>query len=301
MASGLRVTTRTLRNWKKNCNSEPKKPGPIKTWATFDELSEITREWDAQGCPGSRPVISALPEMRVRLIQVVVAALKFKKRKRSERRILQSRESIVVHEVGTMTAMDAAALKKGEDFIVCRERKSLITNTTDCNGAQDSDDTIGVLDGLKEDGRLPLVVCTDNGSPFVSEKVKTYLSQNKVIHLKSLPYTPQQNASAENGVKEVKELARDGKTRKEACTILNYKRRRMKLNYKTANQVEQENPVLVTGEYRALFFETTSAAIKTAVLGIECALELRKAERKAIFDTLESFSLITINRGLRHA
>jgi transposase InsO family protein len=235
------------------------------------------------------------------MIREVIAALKLKKRKRFERRKQQSRESIVVHDVGTMTAMDAAALKKGEDFIVYRDRKSLSVKTTECHGHQNSDDTIGVLTSLKDEGCLPLVLCTDNGSPFVSEKVETYLRGNKVVHLKSLPHVPQHNGSAESAVKDVKLLTKDGIPRELACVILNEKRRRMKLNYKTSNQVEQENLKLVTIEERALFFEATSMAIKTAVLGIECAHEKRKAERKAIFDTLESFSLITINRGLRHA
>jgi hypothetical protein len=207
--------------------------------------------------------------------------------------------SVVVHNPGTVAAMDAAAIKKGEDFIVTKDRASLKIATTECGGHVNSKDTINALNSLKNEGRLPYVVCTDNGSPFVSEIVETYLRENKVVHLKSMPYVPQHNASAESGVNDIKQLADHGIAT--ACIIMNDRRKRGKLNYKTSNEVEEQNLKLCTKEDRAVFFEATCTAVNSAVLGIDCAHEKRKAERKAIFETMERFSLITINRGLRHA
>jgi transposase InsO family protein len=267
----------------------------------LSEILKIAREWNKQGCPGSRPVIYALPHLRVRLIREVIAALKRKKRKRSSRIQVELRVSLVVHDHGTVTAMDAAAMKKGEDFIVTKDRGSLRINTSRCKGSIKSEDAIAVLTNLKSQNKLPLVLCSDNGSPFVSKKVKVYLSENKVIHLKSMPHVPQHNGAAESAVKDVKLLARNGVDLDRACEILNTKRLRKKLNYKTSEEVEQQNFKHSTQETRAEFFEAACEAINVAVLGIECAHEKRKAERKAIFETMERFSLITINRGLRHA
>jgi transposase InsO family protein len=297
----LKVSTRTLRSWKKNHNQEPKIRGRKRTRVTFKELFKITREWKRQGYPGSRPIIYALPDLRVRLVQEVIAALKTKKKKRFCKIRETLRVSVVVHNPGTVTAMDAAAIKKGEDFIVTKDRGSLKITTSECGGHVNSDNTINALNSLKTEGRLPYVVCTDNGSPFVSEIVETFLVANKVVHLKSMPYVPEHNGSAESAVNDVKLLANDGITLDKACTILNDNRKRRKLNYKTSKEFELEKLELCTEKDRAVFFEATCTAINSAVLGIDCAHEKRKAERKAIFETMERFSLITINRGLRHA
>ena len=300
-ANLLQVTTRTLRSWKKNHNKEFKKRGPCKTRATLRELLKISREWQRQGCPGSRPIIYALPEIPVRRIREVVAALKLKKKRRFDKLKEKLRVSLIVHNPGTVTAIDAAAINKGEDFIVTKDRGSLKITTTECGGPVKSDNTIGVLSELKSQGRLPYVVCSDNGSPFVSEKVAAFLTENKVVHLKSMPYVPEHNGSAESAVNDVKLLANDGNSLETACIILNHRRKRKKLNYQTSNEFEQQNYKLCTEQERGEFFKATCTAINSAVLGIDCAHEKRKAERKAIFETMERFSLITINRGLRHA
>jgi transposase InsO family protein len=237
----------------------------------------------------------------VRLVQKIVAALKTKKKKRFSKIREALRVSVVVHSPGTVTAMDAAAIKKGEDFIVTKDRGSLKIATTECGGHVKSDDAINALNNLKTQGRLPYVVCTDNGSPFVSEIVEVYLAENKVVHLKSMPYVPQHNASAESGVNDIKQLAKCGMTFETACIIMNDRRKRGKLDYKTSIEFELENFKPCTKEDRTVFFEATCTAVNSAVLGIDCAHEKRKAERKAIFETMERFSLITINRGLRHA
>src|SRR5579871_6475726 len=78
MSQSLSVTTRTLRSWKKLASEgkRPSKRGRKKSVSTLGELLAITREWERQGRPGSRPIIAALPGIRVRLIRDVVAGLK---------------------------------------------------------------------------------------------------------------------------------------------------------------------------------------------------------------------------------
>ena len=267
----------------------------------MQELLAITREWKKQGYPGSRPVCHGLPGLRVRLIRLVVAELKVRRKKDFEKIRKNIRVRVVVHDPGTVSVMDGATIKKGEDIIVYRDRGSLSTKNEQCAGAVKASDTLRVLDKLKEQERLPLVLCTDNGSPFCAEKVADFLIENQVVHLKSLPRVPEHNGSAENAVNEIKKLVREGIEPEAACSILNQHRLRMTLNYKTSDEVDQERLKLCSQEERARFFEATRAAITAALVGTQSALEKRKAERQAIYQTMESFSLITINRGHRPA
>jgi transposase InsO family protein len=224
----------------------------------------------------------------------VIAELKLKKRRRFERKRAHNRTSVIVNQPGTVCAMDGATLKKGEDFVVYRDRGSLSVNAESCSGPLKSADTINVLTILKAKKRLPLVVCTDNGSPLCSKDVETFLSDNKVVHLKSLPHVPQHNGSAEQAVNDFKKLVKDGNAPIRACDILNKNRLREALDWMTPEQAEKSNLKLYTDEERAMFYEAVSNAKEAAVLGILSAKEKRKAERKAILQTMEEFSLIKI-------
>lgn len=260
---------------------------------TLGLLLVIAREWKTQGSPGSRPVIAALPGIPVNLIRRVVAGLKLNKRRRYEWRRAQVRTSVIVNHPGSVCSMDGATVEKGDDFIVYRDRGSLSVNADQCGGHAKSENTIKVLITLKESGRLPLVLCTDNGSPLCSDAVESFLADNQVVHLTSLPHVPQHNGSAEQAVYDFKRLVADGYTKDEACHILNNNRRRQKLNWQTPAQVEQQSLKLYTKDERTKFYNAASAAKETALLGIITAKEKRKAEREAIFQTMESFSLIT--------
>lgn len=300
-ANLLGVSSRTLRSWKKDHRKAYNKRGRKKLEVTLLEVFAITREWLRQGRPGSRPVIYALPQLRIKVVRSVIAELKHRYKKRYEKIKVQERKTMHVHKPGFVTAMDGATITKGEDVIVYRDRGSISTNIEECENHLRANDTLRVLTKLKDNNRLPLVLCTDNGSPLCAEVVKDFLNENHVIHLRSLPRVPQQNGSAENAVQDFKKLVKSGSSNEAACLILNKHRKRQKLGYKTSDEIEQENLVLCKKEDRALFFEATRTAIEIAVLGIDSAHEKRKAERNAIFETMERFSLITITRGQRHA
>jgi transposase InsO family protein len=241
---------------------------------------------------------------RVRLIRDVVAELKRRRRRRREAHILANRTSVKVHKPGALVVLDAAKVpgQKGGECIVYKDRGSLIVDAkASANKATRASDTLAVLSNLKDQGRLPLVAATDNGSPFVADPVEDFLHQNKVVHLKSLPRVPQQNGSAENAVGDVKGLVKDGATLGDACQILNHCRKRESLDWKTATEFDQEHFEPCTMEVRNEFYNAAKAAIEVAQLGTKNAYEKRKAEREAIFQTMESFSLITRIRGHRHA
>ena len=300
MAKILEVTTRTLRSWEKNCNSPLAKRGRKKAEVTLGELLTIAREWAVQSYPGSRPVINALPTLRKKLIRAVIAGLKKKRTKRYARIRTDCRTSVKVHQAGVVLTMDGATVEQG-DLVVYRDRGSLSVRSEKCEGSVTSNDTLKLLIKLKESGHLPLVAMSDNGSPFCAGPVKTFYKENQVIHLTSLPRVPQHNGSCENGVGDLKRSIAYGLMPEEACRRLNQHRRRESLNWQTPCQFEQTNFRACTNEERSKFYEATCTAINSAVLGIVSAKEKRKAEREAIFQSMESFGLITRTRGLRHA
>jgi hypothetical protein len=200
--------------------------------------------------------------------------------------------------------MDAGKVPRNEggEFIVYRDRKSLRTEATESKGpATCASDTLIVLNDLKKRGRLPLVAGTDNGSPFTADVVVDFLRENKIVHLRSLPHVPQHNGSAENAVGDIKSEVRDGATFEKACVTVNEYRVRQSLNWQTSNEVDQESFEPCTDEERTQFYDAANKAINLAVLGTKSAKEKRKAEREAIFKTMESFSLITRIRGYRRA
>jgi transposase InsO family protein len=289
-----------VRSWKSS-KAPPKKRGRKKIRATPSQKLAVKNEWEKQGCPGSLPIIKTLPFISVRLIREIIAELKKEKRQRYQEIKLKNRTTVTVHNAGVMLVMDGATVKsEGGDFIVHRDRGSKSVNAQKCGTkACSSQDTLAVLNELKQNEKLPLVLGTDNGSPFCANTVETFLELHEVIHLKSLPHVPQQNGSAENAVGDFKLQIKDGKTYEEACATLNMNRPRQTLGWLTSAQAEQINFLSVTPDLRSKFYKAARTAIDAAMLGTETAYEKRKAEREAIFNTLENFSFITRTRGHR--
>jgi len=291
------VTDRTIRNWKSQSRRAEKKSGPVAEKITFRERMIIAREWRHQGYPGARPVINALRGMRVRVVRSVISKLKYRRKQRREKALREARVRVKIKRSGTVATMDGATVQKGEDYIVYRDRGSLSVQSSFCDGPLQSANTIALLEELKVQGRLPLVICSDNGSPFCANAVEDFLESNQVVHLKSLPYVPEHNGSCENAVKEMKALIAEDYSPKEACEILNERRRRQQLNYQTSVEFDYENYQWNTSQERTKFFESAKQAIKEAKLGTESEHKRRKAEREAIFKTMERFDLITRTRG----
>lgn len=296
VAQALDVSDRTLRSWQLGLEEEKVK-GRRPNAKKWSELILIGREWRRQGFTGSRPIIQALPGIRVRLIREVVAQLKKKRKNRANWKLRKVRIRIDVKEAGTVAAMDGATVRRGEDLIVVRDRGSLSIKINECGSSLSSKNTLEMLQEMKQKDEIPLVLCTDNGSPFCANTVKAFLEKHQVIHLRSLPHVPQHNGSAESAVKEVKELAKSGLKLLDIIKILNQRRKRRQLNWKTADEFYSENYIAYNRETREQFYAATKLAIKEAMLGTKNGYERRKAEREAILTTMERFKLITITRG----
>ena len=298
VAQALKRTPRTLRLWKAKAQKKiKKKSGRPRQKVNPKEKLIIEKEWERQGYPGSRPVIQALPKVRVRVVREVIKDLKSKRKKRRDKTIKAVRKSIRVKEAGTVLAMDGTTKKRGDDYLIYRDRGSLSVNAEKCGGPLRTHNILRVLTKLKSEKKLPLVYCTDNGAPLCSKAIESFLEKNYIIHLKNLPHTPQHNGSCENAVREFKELFSEILDLKVVTQTLNTNRMRASLNWQTSCEFEKSNTKTFTPKERMKFYANTKANIKNALIGINNAKEKRLREREEILKTMENFSLITITRG----
>ena len=298
VAEALALTPRTLRQWKNEARKQIKKKlGRPKQETNLKDKIKIAKEWKRQGYPGSRPVIHALPQIRVRVVREIIAALKQRRKKRREKIRKEVRTSIKVKCAGVVLAMDGATKSHGEDYVVSRDRGSKSVNVEKCESSLNTNDVLNILTKLKDKNKLPLVFCTDNGSPLCSQRVNDFLEKNYIIHLKNLPHTPQHNGSCENAVRDFKELLNENLAIEDIEKTLNECRLRASLNWQTSYEFEKTNSIKFNHDERMEFYDKAKTNIKTAIYGINNAKEKRLRERNEILKTLEDFSFITIIRG----
>ncbi len=296
VAEMLGVSERTLRNWKTQADSKKLIGRPKKEIELVDLIS-IGREWKKQGFKGSRPVIAALPWIRVRLIREVVSKLKAKRKERVDSRIKINRISITTEKAGTIHTLDATDLGHRNMLLVGKDRASRFVRATQVLNRCDENETIRYLQTLKAEDQLPLVLATDNGLQFCSKKVAILLEEEQVIHLRSEPHTPQHNGACEIAIRELKETLVETRDLDRSLRALNYSLKRRQLNYKTAAEVDDIMKLKYTEHDRKKFYACTKELISRRIFGLKSAREIRKAEREAILETLERFKLVKLTRG----
>jgi hypothetical protein len=157
------------------------------------------------------------------------------------------------------------------------------------------------------------VLSTDNGANYAGAEVQHYLERNQIIHLRNVPRTPQHNAWVERGHREIKERAgfenprRGGRnindtlgsvrSRLEAArSYLEEKPRRSRGDL-SARELDRSLPAAEHFVDRACFYETTCRAIEAATADAKNARARRRAEREAIFATMQQFQLIQRTQG----
>jgi transposase InsO family protein len=169
------------------------------------------------------------------------------------------------------------------------------------------DAMLGYLEALKAQGRLPLVLATDNGAAYKEHRVEAWLARHQVIHLLSRPHTPQDNGRAERGIGEGKKLAELGKgvlleNKALGALLLDQALQRLNQGWPrrtkgglTAAQLKQTLPHWQATTSRSSFYKATCSAIQAIKATGKRAQ--RKETREAIFRTLELFGLILRTRG----
>jgi transposase InsO family protein len=163
----------------------------------------------------------------------------------------------------------------------------------------------------RERGGLPLVLATDNGSCYTSALVEGWLARRGVVHLLSLPHTPQHNAWVERANGELKAesglgrgvvaaSATDIRERVETARCrLDHHRLRARCGFRTAAASDAQ----LTGWYnvttRERFLVTLCRRVAEALPGLESRRAVRKAQREAVYASMEELGLIKRTRGGR--
>jgi transposase InsO family protein len=253
-----------------------------------------------------------LPDLPRRVISPLLKLLKAEHRREQDQLLKKNRQHVDVLAQGAILAQDSTHVGS------CHGRKTWAEvakdpATTEAHAFGDGKPITGKamlehLETLKAQDRLPLVLATDNGSAYKEKEVQAWLHENQVLHLFSLPRTPQHNATAERGIGEGKGLSGLGKgvqlstpllgpqRLEEAYQRLNQYWPRKTKGGLTAAQLKQALPRWQAFTTRSSFYRMALRAIHTSTTGFK-GRTLRKETREAIFRTLERFGLILRWRG----
>jgi len=316
VAQQLEVSERTLRNWKSGAFEAVKTMGrpAISPSKIFQARLMVARELKKQGLAGWRPVLKRLrPFVPTRLVQESVSKLKKRYAQKRRIRLAAHRMSVKVLSPNVIWTQDATHLgrinRKAVQAEVVKDRATLGYEDIAVGYPANGEDILEMLKRYKQEQCLPLVWATDNGAQYRDHRVLDFLKCEKVVHLLSRPRLPQDNAPAEIGMRELKEVAELGKevrlaglgepAQKLALSweILDHQRLRGSKGYRTADELRECLPSWRGKVEQATFYEQACKSMEKAVKGGGTAREKRQAERQAVYQTLEQFQLVELTRG----
>lgn len=315
LATSLGISDRSLRNWR--LNVEKTNVPPLGRSSHSKEIHrnaiwKVGRELRRQCYPGWRPVAAACgTTVPLRLVQQYVSLFKERRKKRIDNRIKQNRIQTQVVVRNAIWTQDGTHLgRDGQHPIeaqVIKDRAPLRTVVIEVGPPAIATTVIDMLDKNKSTRGLPFVFSTDNGSPYCNDVVEVYLEQEKVIHLRSLPRTPEHNGAAEIGIREIKHAALLGKgvhtTIAQASHCLGKSIAKLDgarllatKGFKTAKELDETLPVTQERD-RDLFYSICRTRMQQVAVHAKNAREARRFEREMVFCTLEDFGLIKRQRG----
>lgn len=316
LAKRLQVTKRTLRLWKaktkKDCDLRSGRP----RYTSADHkraMILVVRELERQGYPGSSAIAIELKgKVQLRLIRKYVTAIKERRRLRKLEEIKKNQVRVEVQSVNVIWTQDGTHIgrknKKAVESQIIKDRGSkkiigAVTGKT-ANGYE----IVQTLDLLKEQRGLPLVWMTDNGAAYCNKEVREYVEREKIVHVRSLPRTPQHNGAAEVMMREIKTDCMLGKKTVLVCekeaharlvnSILkiNKNRKRMSLSFKSSDEIDEE--LIVNGKKidRALFYNEYKDELKK-IVNVVSVREKRMSERELVMCLLEKHEMIKRKRS----
>lgn len=318
VAQGAGVTVRTLHNWQ---HKEPSPQGPGRPPRPAGErrrarrlLAAALREAGRTAGLGSARLALAEP-VRTRLLRELLAGTKARLRRRERARIERSRVHVEVLARDALWSIDATHVGTRAEAVVVREVATTRTADIGLGAAPDAKDLVRALERARDErGSLPLVLALDNGGPMRSEELRAWSEREKVVLLFNVPRTPQHNAWAEHGMRELKEEAgiptrtrrargaaappqADVAARLERARRVLDRRPRASRGWRSALAVDAELPPWYGALTRQRFHEAACSAIREALAVPGTARARRRAVREALLATMERFGLIRRTRG----
>ncbi len=267
---------------------------------------------------GWRPVAAALPHVAVRLLQGVVRELKRRWRARAQRRLARERVSIAPAGRDVMWSLDATHLGRevagaGVEGQAVREVATTRTLALSVGAAADTEAATMVVEAAarRRGGRYPLVLVTDNGPPYTSEAFEHFLEEHCVLHLLSLPHTPQHNPWVERGHRDLKDESGLGKgvvvldhVAAAQCLVaaldkIDGARLRARFGYRTARAIDAEMAVPYDESLRVRLRQDVRRRVEKGLHDRMTRRQRRVLHREAILAALEMFGMIERTRGGR--
>ena len=302
-------------------------------------LPVVLRAWESQGRSSGRGrVMKALErtgeDVPVTIVRELLRDIKAAARRVQEKRRQAERVHVTVHARDALWSQDATHLGRDEDgkveALAAKDVAPVKVVATSVGGPATGADVLALLQHAElVRGWLPLVLGMDNGPANRDKKLQAWLRKRRVIVLWNVPRTPQHNAPIESFWSEFKiELDALGelqmpiadpsrgpvllseagvsatKCHFRVCVPrlvarLNAQRVRPSRGGHTADELDRILPRAEDLVNRARFYDSACAAIERAVQDIDDARARRRAEREAIWRTLEKFGLVTRTRGRR--
>ena len=312
----LEVTPRTLENWMTLYLRGGRAKTGRPTYTNEDRwkaMWAVRRELRRQGYCGWRPIDEALNDVPTRLVQEYVKKFKAWKKHWDEVIKKEKRQGMKVLLKNAYCVGDGTFLgrieKKGIESQVIKDRGSLKVLAIGTGLTAKGEDVVKLLDDLKANRKLPLVFGTDNGSMYCNEKVNLYLKKEKVVHLLSLPRTPEHNGSAENLMREMKKESLLGRKTTLLCipkshdemvsaaSKLNWRLRGSK-RFKSANELDDTMIDATDVIDREMFYAECEQGLMEVRAGDFKGRELRMKEREVIIGMMEKFGAVKLTRGV---
>lgn len=335
------VSTKSLSRWRRQATKGwpgPGRPGhPV--LARLGALRRVRAVLEKLGWRrGLGTVLSELAreglELPVRLVRWALAAWKRRHRLRVQSQIEAKRAQVRVLVRDAVWSQDALHLDGlgGEAtwgrLLVdrcTREHPALALS-----GPPNSRESVSLLERLRvEEGRVPLVLMTDNGSENRGALVR-WAREQQVVLLYNQPHTPQHNGAGERSIGELREeleelVGQHGTGAGAAAPApdpvpvlgaaaldagpglraqigrawwrLDHLWPRPCLGGRTAAEVAAKAGRAYDPDRRARFYAACCRAVEDAVRGVPRKRARRRAEREAVWRVLEQHGLVIRRRG----
>jgi hypothetical protein len=307
---------RTLWDWERKdaSASGPGRPAHGRR-ARWQALRAVARQRRQRGPDvGWRELDAALPEVPTRLIQELLPRLQERARRRQAARLSAQRVHVEVLKKDVLHSQDTTHVGTAEGRAVWSEVSedagSMKTLDAPVRArATTAEDVIAQLERLEAQGRRPLVWATDNGKAYTAEKTERWLAAHHVVHLISLPHTPQHNPWVERKHRDVKAVSGLGRgvvldsveeaARRWSAAIaqIDGYRLRARLGCRTADEIDGSVPSWEGVVDRRELYAEVCRAREQAVLGLSGARARRRAVREATWRVLERYELVRRTRG----
>lgn len=296
------------------------------------EIEGVQQSWrGAQAALQERGI-----KVPTKLVQRCTSAVKAARASAHAQKVAEARVRARVREAGVVWSADTTDLGRSTEgakaeATAVRDVASTKSVALSVGPPQTGAGLVDLLRGAQlERGVTPWVLSIDNGGPQKSAELKTWALENEVILLFNQPRTPQHNPWVERGFGELKgqaglgecealvwplptrlsraeracmpwnELVRECDTRlQRARRLLDEKMHRPKLGGRTAAELDRIGESAEDRERRARFYGDCRRAIDEALQGLVGARARRRAEREAIWCTLEAHGMVIRTQGGR--